>query len=161
MLEATNPSRANVIVSPANGRDDSGRQHPVDAPSATDESAVRAGPARCRRPDTADGGCDPTACRGRTTRTCRAVPRRPASTTAIAVRRTKAVFVGDVRIQPQAISVRMASTATLTRTSLSVEQRLSYNVLHEPVETLTLHDAGVVGRAMRDWAPVCSSATSR
>lgn len=50
----------------------------------------------------------------------------------------QAVFVGDFKVQPQSISVSIASTVTLDRRSYGVEQRLSYRVLHEPVETLQL-----------------------
>lgn len=49
----------------------------------------------------------------------------------------QAVFVGDVKIQPQVISARVMTSATLTRASVSVEQRLAYVVLHEPVESLS------------------------
>jgi len=55
----------------------------------------------------------------------------------------QAVFVGEVRVQPQAIAVRVASTATLTRTSCTVEQRLSYTVLHEPADSLTFSLPGL------------------
>ncbi len=50
----------------------------------------------------------------------------------------QAVFVADFKVQPQSISVSIASTVTLDRRSYGVEQRLSYRVLHEPVDTLEL-----------------------
>ncbi len=50
----------------------------------------------------------------------------------------QAVFVADFKVQPQSISVSVASTVTLDRRSYGVKQRLSYRVLHEPVDTLEL-----------------------
>ncbi len=48
------------------------------------------------------------------------------------------VFVGDFKVQPQSISVSVSSTVTVDRRSYGVEQRLSYMVLHEAVDTLEL-----------------------
>ncbi len=49
----------------------------------------------------------------------------------------QAQFIADLRVQPQAISVRVASTVTLTRTSYTVQQRFSYHVQYEPVDAVT------------------------
>ena len=48
------------------------------------------------------------------------------------------IFVGDFKVQPQSISVSVSSTVTVDRRSYGVEQRLSYMVLHEAVDTLEL-----------------------
>lgn len=48
----------------------------------------------------------------------------------------KAVFAADFKIQPQSISVSVASTVRIDRRSYRVEQQFSYRVLHEPVDTL-------------------------
>ncbi len=50
----------------------------------------------------------------------------------------QAVFVGDFKIQPQAISVTLDSKVTIDRRSYGIEQVLSYRVLHEAVEELQL-----------------------
>lgn len=48
------------------------------------------------------------------------------------------VFVADFKIQPQSISVTATATAAMDRFACDVEQRLAYTVLHESVDTLAL-----------------------
>lgn len=158
MLEATNPSRDNVIVSPATVL-----MIPADnillTPRLQQMKAlsplVLAGAVMGTEPDAASGpaGFDAGSRAGNGPVPRFAYRDRGPS--------DQAVFVGDIRIQPQAISVRIASTATLTRTSWSVEQRLSYNILHEPAETLTLTlpeslagDAQLAPRLLLDDQPL-------
>ncbi|MFO7906121.1 MAG: hypothetical protein ACQESR_00220 [Planctomycetota bacterium] len=50
----------------------------------------------------------------------------------------QAVFAGDFKIQPQSISVSMDGTLTVGRQSYGIQQRFSYRVFHEPVDTLEL-----------------------
>ncbi|MHB8860767.1 MAG: hypothetical protein ACYC6N_00075 [Pirellulaceae bacterium] len=160
LLEATNPSRANVIVSPATVT-----IIPADNILLTP------------RPQQMKALSPLVMPRSVTTLD---VPREVESVPATGVETTttgeqeplqfryrdrgsseQAVFVGDMRIEPQAISVAVASTATLSRTAMSVEQRLSYVVLHEPVATLMFTlpaslagDAGVGWRLFRDEQPL-------
>jgi hypothetical protein len=127
MLEATNPSRANVIVSPAT-------VVVIPAPN------VLLTP-RPQQMKSLSPLAPPSAAPGTADATVGSDAAGPPGATPFYYRDRgppdQALFVGDVRIQPQAISVRIASTATLTRNSVEVEQRLSYNVLHEAVELLT------------------------
>ncbi|MFW6171238.1 MAG: hypothetical protein ACODAD_12165, partial [Planctomycetota bacterium] len=58
----------------------------------------------------------------------------------------RAVFAGDFKIQPQSISVSMDGTLTVGRQSYGIQQRFSYRVFHEPVDTLELS----VPAALRD-----------
>ena len=51
----------------------------------------------------------------------------------------QAMFVGDFRIQPQSISVSVGSTISLDRRSFVVEQRFSCEVLHVAVDSLVLN----------------------
>ncbi len=151
LLEATNPSRANVIVSPATVTmipadnvllTPRPQQMKALSPLVTPNRITGLGPASGTDDERhADTGVTATGA-GEPAQFC--YRDRGSS--------EQAVFVGDIQIQPQAISVSVASTATLSRTALSVEQRLSYIVLHEPAESLTFTlPASMAGDAGAGW----------
>jgi hypothetical protein len=134
LLEATNPSRANVIVSPATVM-----MIPADNILLTPRPQQMKALSALVAPNAATGtaGASPN---GGVARDDVNLPGGEGTARFYYRDRgpsDQAVFVGDVRIQPRAISVRISSTATVTRTLLSVEQRLSYMILHEPAEILT------------------------
>lgn len=151
MIEAANPSLANLLIAPANisvypaGNvtlvPQLGRMKmlsPLVIPSATVASA-----------DSDAGSTGPASGVGAAGGTVPVVGTVPASGTGVGPNATalryrdrgagqQAAFVADFKIQPQAVSVVVASTATLDQRALNIEQRLTYSVLHEAVSTLTL-----------------------
>jgi hypothetical protein len=136
LLEATNPSRANVVVSPATvtmiAADNilltpRPQQLKALAPLFGSPAGVLPdadGAAAERAPDAKESDAWDQASGVR-------YRYRDRGST------EQAVFVGDIKIQPQMITARVTTAVTLTRASASVEQRLAYMVLHEPVESLS------------------------
>ena len=143
MVEAANPSRVNLIVSPgtmtmipADNVLLTPRPQKMQALSSLVVPPLMssADPPR----DTAEGGVTPGsgAANGYETTVFRYRDRGAAE---------QAVFVGDFKVQPQSISVSVANTVTIDRRSYSVEQRFSYMVLHEAVDTLELAVPATLG----------------
>ena len=130
LVEPANPSRVNLVVSPATVTVYPARNvlltplpqqiqalAPLFTPAVTDPGIAEPGSAV----PTGRAGGEQPALRYRD---------RGAS--------EQGVFVADFRIQPQSLSVTASGTATIDRHQLDLEQRLAYSVLHEPVETLAL-----------------------
>ncbi len=151
LLEATNPSRADVVVSPATVT-----MIPADnvvltpRPQQMKALSPLVTPNRITGVGSVSGADD--------------AQQADADVTATGARdrvqfcyrdrgsSEQAVFVGDMQVRPQAISVSVASTATLSRTALSVEQTLAYTILHEPADSLTLTlPASMAGDGGAGW----------
>ncbi len=136
MVEAANPSRVNLIVSPgtvtmipADNVLLTPRPQKMQALSSLVVPPLMSSADPPRTP--AEGGVTPGsgAANGYEATLFRYRDRGAAE---------QAVFVGDFQVQPLSISVSVANTVTIDRRSYSVEQRFSYMVLHEAVDTLEL-----------------------
>ncbi len=116
-IEAANPARANLIVSPATVTitpaqnvaltprpHDTQALSPLVIPSSSPTEPTEAGSFRFRD----RGAMEP------------------------------AIFVADFRVQPGSISVSNASHITFANREIAIEQRFSFSVLHEPVSALAL-----------------------
>ncbi len=116
-VESANPSRANLIVSPATVT-----ITPAENVAITPRPKEIQGLAPLAlAPETPEGDMQQSVLRYRD---------QGGSETAS--------FVCDFRVRPRSISVAIDSNAKLTADSMTVDQHLTYTVQHEPLSTLTL-----------------------
>ncbi len=136
MVEAENPTRANLIVSPGTIK-----VRPAHNVLLTPRPQQMQALSALAIPTPANASVPPPAAPGV------AIPPSPAASNGYETAEFRyrdrgvteqGVFVGDFKVQPQSISVSVSSTVTVDRRSYGVEQRLSYMVLHEAVDTLEL-----------------------
>lgn len=160
LLEATNPARANVTVSPA-----------TVVVAAADNILLTPRPQQLKALSSLAGSDVAGDALETVSPAAANVPenavRDLARAAAVQFRyrdrgsSEQAVFVGDVKIQPQAITVSVASVATLSRAAIQVEQQFSYVVQHEATQTLQFTlppvlaaDAGRGWRVFLDEQPL-------
>ena len=160
LLEATNPARANVTVSPA-----------TVVVAAADNILLTPRPQQLKALSSLAGsefaGDSSDAASSTPANLPENAVRDLARAAAVQFRyrdrgsSEQAVFVGDVKIQPQAITVSFASISTLSRAAIHVEQQFSYVVQHEATQTLQFTlppvlatDAGRGWRVFLDEQPL-------